>query len=277
MYAEEGQTVQAGALLARLDLAEIDSQVEQARAGFEKAERDLKRVERLYEDEVTTLEQLQDARTAFQIARSQLNAANFNLEHSSIRAPEAGRVLRRFVEEWELVGSGMPVYLFATGTQDWVVRVGVTDVDLLRLHLGDRAELGFDAHPDRRFTGRVTEIAETANPANGLFEVEIRLDPRDIRLVSGFIASVDILPSQRLRTIVVPVEALAEADGKAGSVFVVDEAQAKARKRSVRVAHIFDDRVALASGISDGQSVVVEGAEYLVDGSPVRVVAAAGD
>jgi multidrug efflux system membrane fusion protein len=275
MFAEEGQTVREGALLARLDLAEIESLTEQARAAFEKAQRDLDRITELYEDKVTTLEQFQDARTGFEIARSELKRATFNLQHSSIYAPHSGRVLRRFVEQGELVASGAPVFLFAQGTQDWIVRVGVTDVNVLRLRDGDPAELHFDAQRGASFSGRVTEIGETANPANGLFEVEIRLDPSGRRLVSGLIGYAEIFPAERQRYVRLPIEALAEGDGMTGFVFVLEQATGKVRKRQVSLAHIFDTYIAVSKGLASGERVVAEGTDYLVDGSPVRVVGSA--
>jgi multidrug efflux system membrane fusion protein len=271
VFAEEGQTVREGALLARLELAEIESLAEQARAAFEKARRDLDRITDLYKDKVTTLEQFQDATTSFEIARSELKRATFNLQHSSIYAPESGRVLRRFVEQDELVASGVPVFLFAPGNQDWVVRVGVTDMDVLRLSDGDPAELHFDAQRGMSFGGRVTEIGETANPANGLFEVEIRLDPSGRRLVSGLIGYADILPGEQQRYVSLPIEALTEGDGMTGFVFVFEQAAGKVHKRPVTVAHIFDTTVAVSEGLAGGDRVVVEGTDYLADGSRVRV------
>ena len=88
--------------MAQLDLSEIEAHSDQARAAFEKAGRDLARVKKLYDDNVTTLEQLQNATTAFEIASSQVRVAEFNLHHSSIFAPVNGKILKRFVNNTNL-------------------------------------------------------------------------------------------------------------------------------------------------------------------------------
>jgi RND family efflux transporter MFP subunit len=294
VFADEGQSVEKGRLLARLDLSEIEAQAEQARAAYDKALRDLQRIERLYEKDVTTLEQLQNARTALEIARSDREIAEFNLRHSSIYAPTDGKILGRFVESGELVASGTPVFLFASGTSDWVMRVGVADHQVVRMNLGDPASVLFDPYPDSPFEAQVTEIAETANPASGLFEVELRLDTSDRELVSGFIGRARITPETQQPFVMVPVEALVEGEGLTGSVLVVENAgsgeQARTaggseqghsaagrtvRRVTVAIERILGEEMAVSQGLSGGELVVVEGPEYLADGAPVRV--AGGD
>ena len=76
---KEGASVKRGEVLAVLDLSEIDAQVNQARIGLDKAERDLNRARNLYQDSVATLEQYQNANSAFELAQSQKRVADFNL------------------------------------------------------------------------------------------------------------------------------------------------------------------------------------------------------
>jgi len=87
IHVDEGQAVHAGERLAQIEQTEIDAQLEQARALAEKAQRDLARGERLFADEVITLEQLQDLRTAAATARAQLQGVQFNRGYSVITAP----------------------------------------------------------------------------------------------------------------------------------------------------------------------------------------------
>src|SRR5512133_1355664 len=95
IYADDGARVKKGALLAVLNMAEIDGQVIQAQNGYEKAERDFTRAQNLYNDSVITLEQYQNAQTAYNVANATLNIARFNSMHSKIIAPEDGVILKR--------------------------------------------------------------------------------------------------------------------------------------------------------------------------------------
>ena len=85
---KEGDFVKKGQLLATLDLREINALVSQARHGYEKAQRDFRRVQNLYRDSVVTLEQLQNAETGLAVAKEQLEAANLTeVFHPSMPPP----------------------------------------------------------------------------------------------------------------------------------------------------------------------------------------------
>ena len=96
IYVDEGDQVKEGQILAILNLSEINAQVKLAESGYQKAQRDLARIEKLFTDSVATLEQKQDLKTAAEVAEARMHIAKFNLRHSKIIAPSAGRILKRF-------------------------------------------------------------------------------------------------------------------------------------------------------------------------------------
>lgn len=271
----EGQAVKKGQLLAGLDLSEIRSQVQQARSAFEKSQRDLKRAEDLYKEKAVTLEQLQNVRTAFQVAQSQLQAAEFNLRYSMIHAPSEGRILKQLMEENEMVSAGMPIFFFASTAKDWIVRVGVSDRDLVRLSLEDPAVVKFDAYPGKEFQAYVSEIVESADPMTGTYEVELKIENNDKKLVSGFVAQVDISPKVKKRYAVVPVQAMVDAEGQQAFVFTVDESTNRAIRIPITIGFLFEDKVAVASRLEGVTQVVTEGAPYLIEGKKVEIVRSA--
>lgn len=271
LFGEGGERVEEGQILAALKLDEIQAQVTLARSAFEKAKRDHGRVKNLYADSVATLEQLQDAETGMEVARSQLAIAEFNLKHSSIVAPENGRILKKLAEKNELVGPGHPVYFFGTGGREWLVRVGVVDQDVVRLSLGDSALVTFDAYRGVAFPGIVVEIAGAPDPMNGTFEVELTIQQGKYRLVNGFIARVDIFPSQKKWLHVIPFEAIVEADGNKASVFQPCP-EDRARKLPVTIEYLMDDRVAVSRGLENVECVITEGSAYLRDGASIRII-----
>jgi RND family efflux transporter MFP subunit len=204
IFVDEGDRVEAGQTLAQLDLDEIDAQVDLAQSAFEKSERDLDRMRALYADSIVSLEQLQNVETALTAARSNLTMAQFNRRHSEIIAPSDGRIQRRHADPSELVSGGQKI-LELGESDNWVIRLGLPDRDVVKIGLGDDATVHFDAYPDETFDGRVTEIAEAADPASGTFEVEVALIDSPPKLKSGFIASVDLIPSDRTSHTMIPV------------------------------------------------------------------------
>ncbi len=272
IYADEGAFVKKGQLLASLDLAEINARVQQARSASEKADRDLLRIKRLHEDKVVTLENLQDASTAADVAKANLDIALFNKKHSKIYAPSNGRILKRFGEKGELVGPGTPVFMFGSSSQDWIIRVGLTDRDIVRLKIGDKARVEFDAYPGEQFPAEVAEIAEARDPRSGTFEVELRILSPARKLLSGFVANAELFPTTNETLSLVPVEALVEGDGKNGVVYTVNRETARARKLTVEIDRVFGRSIAIADGLDGVEEVITDGAAYLVDGEVVRIV-----
>ena len=195
VFVDEGQVVSKGQLLATLSLTEINAQLAQAQNGFDKADRDLKRVKNLFADSVATLEQLQNATTAWEVAKAGLDAAAFNRKYAEICAPADGRVLQRLGDDHEQVASGTPVIVMADYGKGWVVRTGLADRDLMRVKLHDPAAVAFDALPGQSFAGFVSQIGAAPNPVNGTYEIEIKLATPSDRLVSGLVGKVSITPA----------------------------------------------------------------------------------
>ena len=267
---DEGQAVGAGDTLALLDLSEIDAAVVRARSAAEKAERDLTRAQRLYGDSVATLEQAQNAETGRDVARAELETATFNRRYAIIVAPASGVILKRAAEPGELVQPGMPILTLGSHARGVVVRAGLADRDVVRVRLGDRAAVRFDAFPGRTFEGTVTELAGASDPMTGTYDVEVTV-PAASRLASGLVGEVEIRPAAAHKVALIPIESLLEADGSHATVFVVSADGRRAERRPVTIAFVAGDRVAVTSGLEGVTTVVTDGAAYLDDGATLRV------
>jgi RND family efflux transporter MFP subunit len=269
----EGQEVKKGARLAEIELAEVNAQVEQARQLAEKARRDRERGERLYGDQVISLEQLQDLRTQASVAQAQLKSAEFNRSYAVITAPGDGVILRKLAEERELVPAGQTVLIMGTRDRGYIVRAALSDRDVVRLKLGDPAEIRMDAYPDQAIAGSLTEIAGAADSRSGLFPIEVRFDSVPVSLASGLVAKLKLHPaaSRQRQLTYVPIGAVVEGNGDRASVYVVNGN--RAQRRPVHVAFIRAQAVALDDGVKPGERVVTDGALYLQDDERIEIVA----
>lgn len=268
-----GDRVTRGQTLATLRLDEIDAAVAQARTGAEKARRDLARVEALHADRVATLENLQDSRSAVEVAEAALRAAEFNREHSVLVAPADGRILRRTAEPDELAAPGRPILTFAADDGGWVAKVGVTERDVLRLHLGDRATLS--SADGLMMPATIAQIAEGTDPATRTVEVELTVDgvaPAGLR--SGFIVSARIVPQPVAARPILPLGAIVEGRGRQAHVFVLTADGHSVRRQAVEIEAVHDDRAYLRTALPAGARVVTTGAEFLSDGRAVTASAA---
>jgi RND family efflux transporter MFP subunit len=265
----EGQAVARGQVLARLDPTELQAGVRQAREGLEKARRDAERADQLVAGETAPRALADDARTAQAVAEATLAAAEFNLRHATLTAPDDGWVDRRLAEPGEVVGPGRPVVHLSGQGRGFVVRAALTDRDALGVAPGVAAVVVLDARPEQRLVGRVAELSRAAGRGTGTYQVEIRLDPTAAApLLSGLTAKIEIA-----RTVpaagAVPLAAVVDGDGARGAVFAVDGD--RARRVPVLISFLQGDQVVLATGIEKLDRVVTDGAPRLVDGRLVKV------
>jgi HlyD family secretion protein len=193
---EEGQWVDKGALLLRIDPSQYQSMVRsatasvaqarareaQARAQLMKAQNDLRRAEMLAQGkELISAQDLENARTQASVAAAELQAgrfavaqaqaalseANDNLSKTTIVAPMSGRVTRLNIEEGETAVIGTmnnPGSLLLTVADLSVMeaKIKVDETEVPNVTIGDSATVRIDAFPDQSFSGRVTRIGNSA-------------------------------------------------------------------------------------------------------------------
>lgn len=267
---DEGDRVKKGQLLAQLNQEEINAQVAQSQSVYDEAKRNAARYQALYEKGVVPVEKLQSAETRLEVARSDLRISKFNKQHSVIVAPDDGRILKRQIEANEMISPFQTAFVMSMNKGGWVIRSSVTDKDIVRVNKGDQAAIRLDAYPGKTLVGHVSEVAAAADSRSHLFEIEVTLDATELRLHSGFISRLIIEPSQQEAVALLPIEAIVEASSTNAQVFVLNEALEVIQK-SVDIAWLENDSVAIKSGLTEGSSVVTSGATYLHEGAVVSV------
>ena len=273
LFAREGDAVKTGQLLATLDLTEITAQVTQATLAYEKAQRDYQRVSNLYKDSVVTLEQFQNAATGLDMVREQLTAARFNRTFAEIRATGDGFILKKFVNEGQVVGAGTPVFQTnGAGNGNWILRVAVSDGQWSSLAIGDSAVISSDMPDLKSARGFVLHKSEGVDPVSGTFTIDIRPVINPGRLVaSGMFGKAAITPARGRKLWTIPYDALLDADGNKGYVFVT-YGDGRALRVKVSVAGITRDHVLIDGGLEGCNTLIVSGSAYLTDQSPITVI-----
>jgi RND family efflux transporter MFP subunit len=272
IYVKEGEDVSKGQLLASLDLTEIDAQVSQAKNNLEKTKRDLERGKRLLKDSAATLEQIQNLQTAFDVADENYRIASFNRQFSTIRANTSGKVIKKFVNEGELINGGMPVLIInSAANNDWIVKIGLPDVDWVRVKKGDHARIYTDAYPNEFFDGDLNVINEGADQVTGLYQAEVRVKPGHKKLASGMFAKVEIIPSSKKKLQSVPIESIVEGQGKKAFVFIVKPDKKSVEKLPVTIAYLENQSAYILDGLDDVNEVITAGSAFLTENSTIKI------
>lgn len=269
----EGQSVRKGQLLATLKATEIAAQVQQVQLSVDKAERDYQRALNLYNDSVATLEQLQNAKTGLEIARQNLRQANFNQEYSRIYAVSDGFIAKKLLSAGELAGPGTPILVMGSVSRqsNWILRAGVADREWAQIETGDQATVTMDAFPGASFPAVVSKKALAADAGTGSFQVELKVDFGKNKPAMGLFARAAITPSQTATGFSIPYEALLEADGRQGFVFVTDDRKT-VQRIPVTIGTMDNQQVYVTDGLDGHAWVVVSGSPYLSNGSAIHIV-----
>ncbi len=250
LYVDFNSPVKKGQLLAQIDPATFEAQVQQARANLllakaneEKALASLNDAKRtrdrnrtLFSRNLIAQSDLDTAETNAQVSLSQLSAAGAqvaqtraalsfaetNLRYSRIISPVDGTVISRNVDVGQTVAASFQTPTLFTIAQDLTrmqIDANVDEADIGKVRVQQPVEFSVDAYPDFVFRGKVAEVRSAPiNVQNVVtYDVVVRVDNPDMRLKPGMTANVSIILADKAGVLRVPNGALrfrpAEADG----------------------------------------------------------------
>jgi RND family efflux transporter MFP subunit len=269
---DEGQRVRKGQLLATLKSAEISAQVQQVKLAVDKAQRDFTRAQNLYNDSVATLEQVQNARTALELANQNLRQVSFNQAYSRIYAPSDGFVSAKIVNAGELVNPGDAVLMVnaLSASSKWVLKASVSDKDWDLINNRSKAIVRFDAYPGKEFPASVSKKSLSASASGGAIAVELEIEFGNIQPAAGIFGNATIHGDKTSKQFSIPYEALLEANGKGGFIFVTNDKKT-VKRIPVTIGTITQDGVQITSGLEGYEYVVTAGSPYLNEQSQITV------
>jgi RND family efflux transporter MFP subunit len=274
LTAEEGQRVERGQLLARIDDAEIRAQLEVARVNLQEAELAYERAQQLHGDELISLEEYERTRATYETNRAQLQGIEVQLGFTEIRAPFDGLVIRRYIKFAEYVGNGNALFRISD-FDPLLCPIQVPERELPRLKLGQSAHLTVEAFGSDRFPARVLRIRPVVEAETGTVEVTLAVEGQG-KLRPGMFASIFLEVDRRAEALVIPKAALV-LESLGDTVFLVASGAqgAVAERRELELGFEERDAVEVLSGLAEGEKVVVLGQSGLSDGTPVRVLESA--
>ena len=288
----EGQAVDAGALIARLDPAAYETTLDAARAELDAATAEYERVRRLWEQsQAVARAEVERKRTAMDVARSRFAAARQDLEDTRLTAPFAGSIARRLVERFQNVQAKEPVVsLQNQDTLEIVIHVPERVVRSEPKRIAGSAV--FDDLPQRRFPVMLKSFAGEADPQTQTYEVVLGLArPPDLRVLPGM--AVEVLPETAaepapadaagagdaagegevpvsVAPVLVPLAAVvAGADGTP-TVWVVDPETDRVRRRVIETGAVQGADVTVPAGLATGERIVTAGVHHLREGMRVH-------
>jgi membrane fusion protein (multidrug efflux system) len=273
---EEGDTIEAGQVLARIRREAQSLGVERAETNLADAERELARVEALFRQGIASQSELDQARTRVDTASLDKRDRRRDLSNTVIVAPFTGVLTRRFVDEGAFVANGAQVFEI-TDFSTLVARVYVPERELDRIAVGQPAQIVGKAAKNRQGTGSVRRIAPVVDATTGTVKITIAL-PTELAggsngFLPGMYAEVTLTTERHENVPLVPKPALIHEDEQT-FVFIADGD--RARRVLIQTGLADDDFVEVIGGIDVGARIIVAGQTGLKDGGLLLEVDAKG-
>jgi RND family efflux transporter MFP subunit len=280
VFAEEGQPVKQGALLARIEsrtqedaYRSAQSMVHSAEEALALAEREQARTERLVKAGALAERDLESARNAATSLRAQRDdararavSAQKSLDDATVRSPITGLVARKKVNGGDVVSPGTELYTIIDPSS-MRLEASVSSEQLGDVHVGAPVTFEVRGYPGQHFEGKVERLGAMADPVTRQVPIFVTIPNTGGRLLSGLFAEGRVLREAR-KALVVPVTAV----NMRGEPWVLRVRDGKAERVAVTIG-LHDEqteRVELLSGVREGDVLLLGAAQGMTPGTPVR-------
>lgn len=268
LNADEGDVVQKGSVLARLEDVDVQAQVAELRARVEYAEAQHERNSQLRRRGLLAQEAVDRSRSELDAARAALQGAQDQLGFLRLVAPADGLIIRRDGEVGEYIPVNETVFYMA-GDAPLRITADVDEEDVPRVVPGQEVLIGTDAFPNQIFSGTVQQITPRGDRTARSYRVRIAL-PGDPPLKIGMTVETNIVIERRPHALLVPTTAVDESH-----VWVVENE--RARRVRVETGVVAPASTEIRAGLAEDAQVIVHPPENLEDGARVKTRTAPGD
>ncbi len=281
-YAKEGMHVEQGQLLARLRTETLNIQLDSALASYREArtrylqaKQDLGRVRVLFDKELVTQKEFDDAQANESALRERLaqldteiRRVKDQIKKSQIVAPFDGWITQEFTEVGQWVEEGGQI-VEMVNLSHVQVEIPLPERYVQNIRIGDPVQVSFDGLPEFQAQGKVFSLVAQADRVARTFPVKIDIPNPHLSIKSGMVSRVTLKVGRPHEGIVIPKDALVLRGGQE-FVFLVNEGTVS-QVPVKSILHV-DEFVEVAGDIQEGMFVVVEGNERLFPGQPVRIL-----
>ena len=278
----EGQWIQEGELIARLDDHNYQAQLTSRQARLDSAKADYDRFKALLDKGAVAQRDLESRRRNYEVARANLTITAKELEDTELRAHFAGRVARKLVDDFQNVLAKEPIVLLQDDTvleikvdvPERTLASDMDEVDLRNLTQKLISRVSITSIPGRSFPAEFKELATAANPTTRTFEMTFSFKPEEnVRILPGMTARISIdqvaAEGNSDRGFVIPSNATAIDDQGNNFVWRVDQASMQVEPVLVKLGAMSGTRITIFGGLSNGDFIAISGVHHLREGMKV--------
>jgi membrane fusion protein (multidrug efflux system) len=266
---KEGESIAKGQLIAGLDPTNYSIAKGSADVQVSTATDEFNRLKILHDGGSLSEGDFSKIGFNLQQAKLQQQLQQKNLSDTRLYSPISGVLLQRQAEIGEIVGVGVPLFVIADIKKVKVLAY-VPEGELHEVKIGQTSKITISSL-DKEFTGKVTEVGSAADASSRAFTIKIELENPGSFIRPGMIAEARIKTTKKKQMILLPAECIQQDLANRSYVFVVDKTQNKVFKRRISLGNMFDNKIEIISGLTDGEVVVTSGQKRLSDGWSISI------
>ena len=263
----EGERVEKGHLLIRLDESKFAAALAEADAALKLSQSNFERAKQLSIDKLISQQEFDQTASIFAVNQASVDLKRRQLQDTRILAPFAGIVGARLISPGQVINRTTPL-TWLVDLDPVKVEVDVPERYLSQVFLGQTIQFVVAAFPTERFSGEVYFIAPQLTSSTRTALIKARIPNPAAKLKGGMYANLDLTLQLRESAIVVPEPALMH-NGDVITVFVVDETGI-AQVRPIQVGIRLAGKAEVLTGLKEGEKVVVEGIQKVRPGGAVK-------
>lgn len=265
IFVEEGNRVEKGQVLARLDGERLRLEMLQAKTGLDKVKQEYARLVDLQRRGLVSAAMHEGLEFDLAALQASYELKRLNYSYTRIRAPIAGVVASRMVKVGRQVHINDPLFRI-TDTSRLVAFLKIPQTELVKFSAGQAITLNVDALPNILFAATIDRISPTIDVRNGTFRATAYIDNKDSRLAPGMFARFSIAYEKHTNALVIPAAALVKED-RIAIVYVISDGAVE--RRIIQTGIESDGKVEVLSGLDIEEPIVITGQAGLRDGSLV--------
>jgi membrane fusion protein (multidrug efflux system) len=265
---EEGQIIQKGQVLVKLDDRDYRSRLARIQANYKLAKLDYERYVALSEQKIASQSKKDETEARLKDLTAQLTEARLALGRTRITSPISGRLNELKAEKGDFLTMSQDVAQILQ-FDEVKVTVGVPESDVAAIFDLDEAEVIIEALGNRRVKGKKIFLSRQPRSLARLYNLELGIPNEDGRILPGMFAKVELIKKVYPSALAVPLYAVIT---QGNDRFVYVEKDGKVEKRPIELGVLMGWEVHVTKGLNPGDHVVVVGHRFLDDGQAVQVI-----
>lgn len=273
VYVKEGQRVNKGAVLAKIDDGGLSSQLAQLEARAALAKTTADRQKRLWEQNIGSEIQYLETQTNYEAARNSVDQLKSQLGKTTVRAPFSGVIDQVLSDEGQVVNPGQDQLFRLVNLENMYVQAAVPEVYLSKIQPGTPVIIEIDAI-GKEFEGKVRQVGNFINPNNRTFQIEVAIPNKDGLVKPNLIATVKINDYTAKNTVIIPENTVQKNSMGENLVYVFQpesDSTGIAKKVLVKTGYSYKESTEIKDGLKPGDQLIVEGAKNLRDQQKVKI------